>query len=453
MTPSEIKGEFEARGITKVKVGGFDLDGVLRGKYISMEKFFSALESGIGFCDVIFGWDVGDVLYDNAKVTGWDSGYPDALAKIDTSTFRVLPWEPGTAAFLCDFYMTDGTPHPSCPRNLLKRVIERAKSMGFSAKIGAEFEFFVFRETSESMRAKDYKGMTPLSPGMFGYSWLREGQNSELMHAILEDFAAFDIEIEALHTETGPGVIEVAIRYDDALRMADKAALFKTAMKQVCSDRGLSATFMAKWNENLPGSSGHLHQSLIAEGETGDAKNAFYDADAPDKLSKTALHYLGGLVANMPTMTAIVSPTINSYRRYVPGVWAPLTASWGIENRTCAVRVIPGSAKSTRLEFRQPAADMNPYLAIAASLGAGLWGIENEIDPPPPSRGDASGKELAPLPRSLKEASTMLSKCSEARVILGDAFVDHFVRTREWEVRQFERAVTDWELRRYFEII
>jgi glutamine synthetase len=292
--------------------------------------------------------------------------------------------------------------------------------------------------------------MTPLSPGMFGYSWLREGQSSELMHAILEDFAAFDIEIEGLHTETGPGVVEAAIRYDEALRMADKAALFKTAMKQICSDRGLTATFMAKWNENLPGSSGHLHQSLV---RADSGESAFYDEAAPHRLSPTALHYLGGLVANMPTMTAIVSPTVNSYKRYVPGVWAPMTASWGLENRTCAVRAIVGSAKSTRLEFRQPAADMNPYLAIAASVGAGLWGIEHEIAPPAPARGEASATDYAPLPRTLKEATTMLSKCSEARVILGEPFVDHYVGTREWEVRQSERAVTDWELRRYFEII
>ena len=193
MTPAELKSEFEARGITKVKVGGFDIDGVLRGKYIALDKLWSALETGFGFCDVIFGWDVNDVLYDNAKVTGWDTGYPDALAKIDPTTFRVLPWEPGTAAFLCDFYLPDGTPHPACPRNTLRRVLERARKMGFSAMVGAEFEFFMFRETSESMRTKDYRGMTPLSPGMFGYSWLREGQSSELMHAILEDFAAFDV--------------------------------------------------------------------------------------------------------------------------------------------------------------------------------------------------------------------------------------------------------------------
>ena len=458
MTPQELKSEFEARGITKVKVGGFDVDGVLRGKYIAMDKLWSALDGGLGFCDVIFGWDSGDVLYDNAKVTGWSTGYPDALAKIDASTFRVIPWEPGTAAFLCDFYLPDGTPHPACPRNLLKRVLERAHSMGYRVHVGAEYEFFIFRETSESMRAKDYRGMTPLSPGMFGYSWLREGQSSELMHAILEDFAAFDCEIEGLHTETGPGVVEVAIKVDEALRMADKAALFKTGMKQLASERGLAVTFMAKWNESLPGSSGHLHQSLSTakDGDEESRTHVFYDAAAPHKLSSVALSYLAGLVAEMPALTAITSPTVNSYKRYVPGVWAPLTASWGLENRTCAVRAIPGSAKSTRLEFRQPAADMNPYLAIAASVAAGLRGVERRLAAPPPSTGDASDASrtgLAALPRTLREATRLLEASATAREILGDAFVDHYVRTRDWEVRQYERAVTDWELRRYFEII
>ena len=213
------------------------LDGVLRGKYVSLDKFWSAVEGGLGFCDVIFGWDIGDVLYDNARVTGWHTGYPDTHATIDLDTFRVLPWEQDTAAFLVDFVHEDGTPHAACPRSLLKRILARAKALGLSATFACEFEFFIFKETSESLHQKGFRGLTPLSPGMFGYSWVREGQNSELCHAILDDMEAFDIPIEGLHTETGPGVYEVAIRYDEALRMADKAALFKTAMKQVCFER------------------------------------------------------------------------------------------------------------------------------------------------------------------------------------------------------------------------
>jgi len=266
--------------------------------------------------------------------------------------------------------------------------------------------------------------------------------------------AAFDIPVEALHTETGPGVYEVALRYDEALRMADKAALFKTAMKQLCARRGLSVTFMAKWNAQLPGSSGHLHQSLWRKGPEGDVP-LFHDASASDKLSELARHYLGGQVALMPELTALYSPTINSYKRYVPGVWAPLTASWGHENRTCAIRAIPGGPASTRLEYRQTAADINPYVAIATCLAAGLWGIEHAVSPPKAASGDASRHEagFAPLPRTLKEANALLASSANARELLGEGFVDHYVRTRDWEVRQYERSVSDWELKRYFEAI
>ena len=448
MTPKELRAEFEARGITKVKLGGFDVDGILRGKYVSLEKFWSALEDGFGFCDVIFGWDSGDVLYDNATVTGWSTGYPDTLARIDAATFRVIPWEPKTAAFLVDFVLPDGSPHPACPRSLLKTVLARAAAKGYSASFGAEFEFFLFKETPESLHAKGFRNLTPLSPGMFGYSWVREGQSSELCEAILDDMNAFDIPIEALHTETGPGVFEVAIRYDEALRMADKAALFKSGMKQLCAKRGLAVTFMAKWNADLPGSSGHLHQSLWSG-----KKNVFFDPK--DGISPLAKNYLGGQILNMPTLTALYSPTINSYKRYVPGVWAPLTAAWGMENRTCAIRAITGGEKATRLEYRQTAADMNPYIAIATCLGAGLWGIDNKTEAPPAAEGDASKSDgaYAPLPRTLKDATRILSLCTEAPKILTPGFVDHYVRTRDWEVRQHERAVTEWELKRYFEAI
>jgi glutamine synthetase len=220
-------------------------------------------------------------------------------------------------------------------------------------------------------------------------------------------------------------------------------------MKQIASRLGYTVTFMAKCNHDLPGSSGHLHQSLWKDGA-----NAFYDASDLHSLSAVARHYLGGQLALMPDVTALVSPTVNSYKRYVPGVWAPLNASWGIENRTCAVRAIPGGAKATRLEYRQTAADINPYIAIATTLAAGLWGLEHKTAPPPAVDGDASGRgDLAPLPRTLREATDRLAKSEPARVLLGDAFVDHYVRTRDWECRQYERVVGSWELARYFESV
>jgi glutamine synthetase len=277
--------------------------------------------------------------------------------------------------------------------------------------------------------------------------------HAEFYHQLLKLCTEMRIPIEGLHTETGPGVYEAAIKYDGALRAADKAALFKTQMKSLAARQGLAVTFMAKWSHDLPGSSGHIHQSLWSTGDS--PKNVFHDEKAADNLSEVARQYLAGQLALMPDLTALYSPTVNAYKRYVPGVWAPLTASWGPENRTAAIRAIKGGPKSTRLEYRQTAADINPYIAMATCLAAGLYGIEKKLVPPPPGSGDASSSEsgFAALPRTLKEATARLENSEIARAVLGEAFVDHYVRTRDWEVRQFERVVTDWELRRYFETI
>lgn len=448
MKLEDIRKDFRDRGIKKVKIGGFDVDGVLRGKYVSIEKFLSAAEKGLGFCDVIFGWDVADALYDDVKVTGWKTGYPDVEARVALDTYRVTPWESDTATFLLDFW-SGGKPHPACPRNLLKRILTRARERGYRICAAAEYEFFVFTETPHSLREKGYRQLQPLFPGMFGYSWLREGQHRDFVHDLLDTLKQFDVEIEALHTETGPGVFEAAIRWDEALRAADKAALFKTCVKQVAFHHSLAATFMAKWNADLPGSSGHVHQSLWDE---EGKKNLFADAKDPRGVSKLLRHFVGGQIALMREWTALVSPTVNSYKRYVPGVWAPLNSTWGFENRTGALRVITGpTAASTRVEHRQSAADMNPYVAMAAMFAAGLHGIAKKIDPPPALSDDAAKADAPRLPRTLREATALLAGSKAARELVGEDFVDHFVRTREWECRQYEKAVTDWEIARYFE--
>jgi glutamine synthetase len=445
---SDIVARLKSEGITRAKIGGFDIDGVLRGKYVSLDKLESALAKGFGFCDVIFGWDIGDVLYEQSRVTGWHTGYPDTHGLIDPSTERRIPWEPGVAAFLADFRDDKGRPHPACPRSLFKRTLERANKLGFSAKMAVEFEFFFFRETRDSLTQKRFADLVPLDPGMFGYSWLRTGQDAELMRALHETCAASDVPIEGLHTETGPGVYEAALSVDDALRAADSAALFKTIVKQVAHRHGLSVTFMAKWNASLPGSSGHLHQSLWREG-----KNAFFDQRAGG-MSATMRHFIGGQMALMRELTAMMSPTINSYKRYVPGVWAPLVPSWGYENRTCALRIIGADQeKACHVEHRQAAADINPYIAMSASLGAGLWGIEKKLDPPGAVHGDAGDGGEDGIPRTLAEATELLAESKAAKTLFGAEFVDHYVMTRRWENEVYRRAVTDWELKRYFETI
>jgi glutamine synthetase len=426
-----VKDLFEQHQIQRVKLGCVDLDCTLRGKYISLEKFHNS--TTLGFCDVLYGWDIADALYDNAKYTGWHTGFPDGKCSVDRDTFRTIPWEPGTAFFLLDYDAE------IAPRSVLKRVLKRCD---FTPYMAAEFEFFLFRETPESLRTKNFRNLTPLTPGMFGYSVLRASQNSAVMIDLLDQLAAFHIPLEGLHTETGPGVYEAAITVEKALEAADRAALFKTAVKEILAEHGIIPTFMAKVSPDLPGSSGHLHQSLWQDG-----KNLFSEG-----LEGPMGSYIAGLIEFLPELMALFCPTVNSYKRTVPGAWAPINATWGVDNRTTAVRALPSDSKSSRIELRLTGADINPYLAMAASLAAGLEGIQQGLKPwPPEVDGYKSGAKR--LPRSLAEATRLLNSSEVARDWLGNDFIDHYVATREWEVRQFERAVTDWELARYLESI
>src|ERR1700687_2680323 len=235
-------------GTGKVKVAVSDIDGVLRGKYIHTDKFFSAVESGFGFCDVVFGWDVGDQPYDNAYMTGWHHGFPDAMVRLDLATYRNVPWDGGVPFFLGNFVNADGTPHPLCPRQLLKRVLAGRERMGFTVMVGAEYEFFNFAETPQSWAAKNGASPTPISQGMFGYSLLRANANREYFNALMDEMARFRVPLEGLHTETGPGVYEAAIVFSDALEAGDRAILFKTGAKEIGARFGIMPSFMAKWN-------------------------------------------------------------------------------------------------------------------------------------------------------------------------------------------------------------
>jgi glutamine synthetase len=437
-------------GATKVKVACSDIDGILRGKYLHPNKFEGAAEGGFGFCDVVFGWDAHDVCYDNTTVTGWQHGFPDALARIDLDTHRRVPWDNGVPFFLGEFVNADGTPYAVCPRQTLKRVLARAAKLGFAPMAGMEFEWFNFAETPQTWAAKRGVGPEPITPGMFGYSLLRMGDQRGFFNALMDDMGAFGVPIEGLHTETGPGVYEAAIAFSGALEQADRAILFKTGAKEIGKRFGVMPSFMAKWNQSLPGCSGHIHQSL-SDGKA----NLFYDAKHPRRMSKLFESYLAGQVACLMEFAPLFWPTINSYKRLVDGFWAPVKPTWGLDNRTASFRVIAGSPKATRLETRCPGADVNPYLAMAAVIAAGLHGVEQGLKlTAPPITGTNQGAEhIARAPRTLIETTRVFQQSAIARDWLGDTFVDHFAATREWEHRQWQDAVTDWELKRYFEII
>ena len=442
--------EIRKSGVGKVKVACSDIDGILRGKYLHKDKFFGAAESGFGFCDVVFGWDSSDNCYDNAKITGWQHGFPDANAKLDLSTHRKVPWDGGVDFFLGEFINTDGSPYPVCPRQVLKKVLKRAEKLGVMPMCGMEFEWFNFAETPQSWAAKKGVGPEPITPGMFGYSLLRMNHKRDFFAALMDEMLAFSVPIEGLHTETGPGVYEVAIQFSEALEAADRAILFKTGAKEIGSRFGIMPSFMAKWNAQLPGCSGHIHQSM-SDGKN----NLFYDAKNSRSMSKMFESYLAGQVACLMEFGPMIWPTINSYKRLVDGFWAPVKPTWGLDNRTASFRVIAGSPKATRLETRCPGADVNPYLAMAAVLAAGLHGIEKGLRlTAPPITGTNQGSEKIPrAPRTLIETTRNFQKSEVARDWLGDDFVDHFSATREWEWRQWLDGVTDWELKRYFEII
>jgi len=449
-TIDDAKKIVEERGLSHVKLGLFDNDGVMRGKYLSKEKFFSSLDSGFSFCDVVLGWDSKDQLYDNVTYTGWHTGYPDAPARVLPDTCRELPFEDGMLLFLGEF---SEQAEAVCPRATLRRVLDKASDMGFDVYSALEYEFFMFEETPDSVREKNYKDLKPMTPGWFGYSMIRNSTHADLYHQILDMSEKMDFPIEGLHTETGPGVLEAAIGVDSAMNSADKGGLFKTFMKVLAQHNGLMATFMAKWSNDCPGQSGHIHISLRHKDGSG---SAFYDPTKKHNMSDTQRYFLAGQQKLMPAFLCMTSPTINSFSRMIPGFWAPTDATWAVDNRTTALRIIPGGDKSQRVENRLGSADANPYLALAAAIGAGLVGLEQKWEPEEEVTGNAYAVEhpahLA-LPRTLWDAAQALKESDDARALFGDQFVEHFAASREWEEREFRKHITDWEMDRYFEII
>lgn len=429
-----------------IKIGIFDLNGILRGKVLSQSKFLKCLENGISFCDVIIGADPDDQLIDNMSFTGWHTAYPDATLRILPESMRILPWEPHCAFFLCEF-----NDEAVCSRAVLRKAVDHAARMGYHAVGSMEFEFSVVQETFDSLHEKQFRNLTPLTPGNFGYSVLRSSQTHALYDDLLTQLAAANISIECLHTEIGPGVLEAALTYDNVTQAADHAALFKLFTKIILDQHAVMPTFMAKYKSNQQGHSGHIHMSLRDKNH----QPVFHDASQPHNMSQVMRHFIAGQQALMPELLALSAPNINSFARLVPGHWAPVSATWGIDNRTTALRAITGSADSQRVEYRVTGADANPHLAMAAALASGLYGIENKLELKHPIEGNAYAQKTKEflLPRNLQEASEKLAQSQFARQIFGDQFIDTYCATRDWEVREYQKAVTDWQLKRYFEII
>lgn len=446
------------RGERPAMLGLADIDGVLRGKFVSARKLESLRAKDGGFCDCVFGWDMDDALYEGLgerAVTGWHSGFPDARYRLVGASERALP-DDGTRYFVGEFADDSGGDHALCPRTLLRRVLARAAAQGLSVYAGLEYELFVFKETPASAREKGYRNLEPVTPGNFGYSVLRAAAGAEVFEALLRYCEDFRMPLEGLHCETGPGVWEAALEAAEGLEAADRGTLLKTFSKAFFQQRGLLATFMAKWSMDYPGQSGHYHFSMRnAQGEN------VFAGDAPRAPADEVRWALGGLCAHVPEFLAMLAPTVNSYTRLVKGAWAPTASTWGVDNRTAAFRFVPGRGADTsaqRIECRVGGADANPYLVSAAAVGAALLGIEQRLEPPAAVAGNAYDveDELPParrFPPTLRAAAARFAASAPARELFGDAFVEHFARSRLWEAQQGERHVNSWQLARYFEIV
>jgi glutamine synthetase len=438
--------------IRTVRVGAVDIDGVWRGKRIPVQYFSESVwEKGTNICNILFGWDMVDESLTDLTYTGWQTGYPDITLKPDLSTLTLIPWEPNTAGVICDIVELDGTPLDLSPRQLLQRIVDEANEMGFAPRAAYEFEFYVLRQPPGHLNATDFRDLEPLTYGSRTYSLQRGNATEYLLGDIREQLAGAGVYIEACNSEHGPGQFEVNIHHDDAIRAADHALLLKNAIKEIAAAHGHTATFMAKLNPAWAGSSGHVHQSL----RTRDGSPAFA-SDDPTALSETGRQYLAGLVSLAKDLTAIYLPTVNSYKRSEGGSWAGASASWGRDNRTVAIRSIPSAGIGARVENRVPGADANPYLVIAANLAAGLHGIRKGLLPVDETTGNAyeakNAAEVA-LPTSLGAAVDAFLESDMTRELLGERFVEHYAATRRWELTQYGKAVTDWEMRRYLEVI
>ncbi|KZT09641.1 glutamine synthetase/guanido kinase [Laetiporus sulphureus 93-53] len=459
----------------KVKVA---VDGVLRGKFMSKEKFLSAASSdGFGFCSVIFGWDMHDTVYSRELlISNRANGYRDLLASIDLSTYRRIPWEHNVPFFLVSFLDPD-TKEPICadPRGVLRKVVERADEKGWQCFAGCEYEYFQFKETPHSLAEKNYMNLQPLTPGMHGYSLLRTQINNEYFNDLFDEALKFQVPLEGHHTETGPGVYETALTYTNALRMADNAILFKFLAKSIGMKRGVVPSFMAKPWGNLPGCSGHIHVSLRdkdgkslfavseAELENGGREGAAYDDTR--YLSQEGEWFLAGILDGLSDVMPMLVPTINGYKRLVGGeaFWAPNAVTYGYDSRAASVRIIsPPSVPpaATRLEVRVPGADMNPYFAMSAIFALGIRGVEKKLELPGPPVGQLTAEDkrngkVQMLPQTLESATKRMMRpesVARAEIVFGHDFVEHFGGTREHEVKLWNEAVTNWEVERYLEL-
>ncbi len=443
MERRDVEGFLREHDIRTVICGGTDPAGVLRGKRMPVPYFLKAMVSGLNFAWFIMKTTtVDDVLPDMMA-----TGVPDVKGVPDLATLQLAPWEDHAAIVLLDWVWPDGSPCPFCPRSELKRQIGRIREHGLEELFALEFEFYLMPKPIAEMRSGDFSGLGPASRDIHCYS-IYEGSFYEPVVQQIRD--CFDDRIEGCTPEWGQGQFEINLHRSDALAMADTVMLFKTATKQIAASAGMSATFMAKWHEAYSGNSGHIHQSFA---DAGTGKSALWDARSRDHLSPFFRHYIAGQLDLLCETTLFVAPFVNSYKRFQDDSFAGVTRSWSLDNRTTGLRVINTSAGSMRLEHRIGGADLNPYTAFSALIGAGLRGVDSKLKLAKPAVGNAyfaAGAER--VPTSLDAAADLADRTAAVREILPADFVDNLLTLARFESSVFRQTVTDLELRRYYEM-
>lgn len=450
LTLDDLKQAVSGGEIDTVLVVMVDMQGRLLGKRFHAEFF---LESGVEethSCNYLLATDMEMNTVDGYKATSWQAGYGDYVMKPDLATLRRIPWLEATALVFCD--VLDHHTHaevPHSPRAVLKRQVARLEAMGMKAMMASELEFFLFRDSYDDAQAKGYRNLNRISAYNEDYHIFQTTKEEDVMRAIRNGLHGADIPVENSKGEADAGQEEINVRYAEALPMADRHALIKNGCKEIAWAKGRAVTFMAKWSDKAAGNSSHIHQSLWSL----DGQPLFHDPEAEYGMSALMRHYLAGLLHHADEITCFLAPTINSYKRFTEGLFAPTKAVWSLDNRTAGYRICGADTKAVRVECRIGGADVNPYMAMAALLAAGIDGIERKRTLEPEFRGDAYGGDATArrVPPTLREAVAALDGSAMLRDAFGDDVIDHYLHAARWEQAEYDRRVTDWEVARGFE--
>ncbi|WP_431984670.1 glutamine synthetase family protein [Streptomyces qinglanensis] len=443
---SELRRLVEAGEIDTVVLAFTDMQGRLQGKRFAAPYFLEhVLDGGSEGCNYLLAVDVELNTVDGYEMSSWEHGYGDFAMHGDTGTLRRVPWNPGTALLTADLAWHDGSPVVASPRQILQRQLDRLAERGWQAYVGTELEFMVFQDTYEQAWDSAYRGLTPVNQYNVDYSILGTGRVEPLLRRIRNEMATAGMVVESAKGECNLGQHEIAFRYADALTTCDQHVIYKTGAKEIAAQQGHALTFMAKYDER-EGNSCHIHLSL----RDADGRPVLADEQGEHGMSPLMRHFLAGQLAALRDFTLLYAPNINSYKRFQPGSFAPTAVAWGPDNRTCALRVI-GHGAGHRLENRVPGGDVNPYLAVAGMIAAGLHGIDNALELPAACTGNAYTGGAAHVPTTLREAAELWEGSAPAREAFGSEVVDHYLNMARVEQRAFETAVTDWERYRSFE--